>query len=387
MQIIMRLTKFNRNTMAALAGAVERGLPVALGSLIYHSEAMEELSLPTSDMFVFVYSFTTPGSDAAFMEFKYIRSHFKNAVILAGGPHASGDPGSVIDAGADYVVTGEGEAVFTSLLGSLAGGTAPARGIIKGSAVDFSAYPPFPHADPGRALYIELTRGCPYRCSFCQTSSIFGCKPRHRSIESVLSAAGRMLECGLNDLRFVTPNALSYGSGDGLTPAPDKLEMLLKELRRLCLARNGRIFLGSFPSEIRPEFFTSELMNMLKKYVSNDNVIIGAQSGSDSVLEAAGRLHGTQLIFKAVKTALESGFKVNVDFLFGFDEESDDKEAMKSVDLMEKLLQTGARIHSHKLLPVAGTKYYDSSRIITINPLILNFLHKNHGKGIVYGNF
>lgn len=47
---------------------------------------------------------------------------------------------------------------------------------------------------------------------------------------------------------------------------------------------------------------------MLKRYVANDNIIIGAQSGSDRVLAASGRGHGTAPVRDAVRIAVECGF-------------------------------------------------------------------------------
>lgn len=387
MKIIMRVTKFNKNTMAVLGGAISVDAPGLLESVVYHSSALDCLNAAGEADILFVYSFTTPQAADAFKEFGFIREKFPNAVIVAGGPHASGDPDSAAASGADYVITGEGETAFTSLLKSLAAGSSPKHGVIRGAPVDFSLYPAFPFNDPDRALYIELTRGCPYQCSFCQTSSIFGTRPRHRTPDSVLENAEMMLKHKLSDLRFVTPNALSYGSVNGITSDPAALKGLLENLSELCLPHKGRIFLGSFPSEIRPEFVTKELMQLLKAYVSNDNVIIGAQSGSDKVLRATGRNHTTETVFNAVRTSIEAGFRVNVDFLFGFTAENDEKESLKSIALMESLLKLGARIHAHKLIPVAGTDYYRQIPPPQIHPKILQFLNNNHGKGLIYGNF
>lgn len=383
----MRVTKFNKNTIAALSGAIYADAPWLMESVVYQDTAPDSLSHSVQKNTLFVYSFTTPQAPEAFGEFAFIRKNHPEAAIIAGGPHASGAPESVLNSGADYVVAGEGESAFTSLLKSIASGETPGRGVVAGTQVDFSHYPAFPLNDPDRALYIELTRGCPYHCSFCQTSSIFGTNPRHRTVDSVLENAATMLKYNLTDLRFVSPNALSYGSKDGLTPSHEKLEQLLKQLYDLCRPRGGRIFLGSFPSEIRPEFVTPDAMALLRKYVANDNVIIGGQSGSEKVLNAIGRGSQPHIILQAVKTALKAGFKVNVDFLFGFEEELDDKEALESVGLMEKILQSGARIHAHKLISAAGTVYYNKNTTAVVNPLILNFLHKNLGKGLIYGNF
>ena len=98
---------------------------------------------------------------------------------------------------------------------------------------------------------LEITRGCVFSCRFCQTPFMFSARFRHRSVENVRWHVDRMRERGLRDVRFITPTALSYGSQ---TEEPDlaAVEELLAGCRE-GIGPNGRVFFGSFPSEIRPE--------------------------------------------------------------------------------------------------------------------------------------
>ena len=125
------------------------------------------------------------------------------------------------------------------------------------------------------------------------------------------------------------------------------------------LPPHGRIFFGSFPSEVRPEHVTPEAMRLLRRYVANDNIIIGAQSGSDAVLAAAGRGHGTGPVRDAVRIAVSHGFRPNVDFIFGMPGEgADDQRA--SLALADELTGLGARIHAHTFMPLPGTPWRDA---------------------------
>ncbi|XVU22437.1 hypothetical protein ACQPZJ_34920 [Actinoplanes sp. CA-054009] len=68
----------------------------------------------------------------------------------------------------------------------------------------------------------------------------------------------RMRERGLRDVRFITPTAMSYGSQ---TEEPDLAAV--EELLAMCregIGPNGRVFFGSFPSEIRPEHVSREAL-------------------------------------------------------------------------------------------------------------------------------
>ncbi|MFZ9627664.1 MAG: radical SAM protein, partial [Burkholderiaceae bacterium] len=74
-------------------------------------------------------------------------------------------------------------------------------------------FPPFaPKHD--RYGAIEITRGCIYACSFCQTPFLNKARFRHRSPDNVAHYARLLREAGHRDVRFISPTSLSYGSAD-----------------------------------------------------------------------------------------------------------------------------------------------------------------------------
>ncbi|WP_462285441.1 radical SAM protein [Nostocoides sp.] len=142
-----------------------------------------------------------------------------------------------------------------------------------------------------------MTRGCIYACKFCQTPFLFKARFRHRSIASVREHVRRQLTLDMTDVRFLTPTSMSYGA-QGETPDLDAIERLLLAVRAE-LPSHGRVYFGSFPSEIRPEHASVEALSLVKRLCDNNNVIIGGQSGSDRMLLAAGRGHDTQVVLTA----------------------------------------------------------------------------------------
>jgi radical SAM superfamily enzyme YgiQ (UPF0313 family) len=46
-----------------------------------------------------------------------------------------------------------------------------------------------------------------------------------------------------------------------------------------------QVYLGSFPSEVRPEQVHPETLELVKRYCANTQLTIGAQTGSDSLLQ------------------------------------------------------------------------------------------------------
>ena len=71
----------------------------------------------------------------------------------------------------------------------------------------------------------------------------------------------------MKDYRFLLPNTLGYLSEAPGVPNCGALEELLTRSRAVC--GGGRIFLGSFPSEIRPDYVTEPALRVLKAGVSN----------------------------------------------------------------------------------------------------------------------
>ncbi len=74
---------------------------------------------------------------------------------------------------------------------------------------------------------------------------MFGKTPRHRSIDSVLTIVETLYKRGMRDIRFITPNAFSYGSLSGRDINFNILEELLKGVRSI-IKENGRIFFWKF---------------------------------------------------------------------------------------------------------------------------------------------
>jgi B12-binding domain/radical SAM domain protein len=316
-----------------------------------------------------VWSFLSPDAPAMERELREVRAATSTGEVthLAGGVHASTEPWGVLRAGWDAVVVGEGERAFASIVeavGTGSGwrglpGTAYLDGegaLVKGPPAERLPLDRFPSFPSTRNLTspIEITRGCVYACRFCGTPFLFSARFRHRGIASVREHVRVLRHRGLRDVRFITPTSLSYGSSGS---EPDLAAV--EELLATCvegIGPDGRVFFGSFPSELRPEHVTPEAMRLLARYVANREVIIGAQSGSDAVLASSGRGHDVPAVREAVRAAVAAGFRPSVDVIFGMPGESPD-DAMASIALVEHLISLGARIHAHTFLPLPGTPW------------------------------
>ncbi len=309
---------------------------------------IEELS----GLKVICISFATAQSESVY---KWLsKKNKKETIFLAGGSHPSALPHEAIEKGFDYVFKGEGEITFTSFLRSLEKDILPNEKIfhssIKANLNDYLSFSKkFMRFGP-----IEITRGCPYACRFCQTSYLFGTSLRHRNIDKILEQVSQMKKLGLNDIRFLTPDALSYGSSDGKTDLKT-VEEMLKSVKR-SLPENGRIFFGTFPGEIRPERITSKSLAIIKKYCDNKQLTIGAQSASDRMLKHCHRGHDSKQAMSAIEICLKEKFTPVVDFIFGLPEEEEEDVEM-NIEFIEKISSMGAIIHTHYFTPLPGTPW------------------------------
>ena len=294
----------------------------------------------------------------------------KKCLYIAGGSHPTGDPYGTLKMGFDVVVAGEGEETIIELMQKLKANEnlSEVKGIAyinedeeyvytgRRNLINLDKFPPFPIKNT-RFGAIEITRGCPYVCYFCQTPYILGTAPRHRSIETICKYVKILKDYygDLTDIRFITPNAFSYGSKDGKNLNLEKLESLLISIREI-IGIKGRIFLGTFPSEVRPEHVTNDTLDLVLKYADNDNITIGAQSGSQKILDLCHREHNIADINKAVELTLKKNLKINVDFIFGLPGENDE-DAKLTIQMMRELSDKGARIHAHSFIPLPQTPF------------------------------
>lgn len=385
-KLIFYDSKENKYSLNALLGALEVYETENLEICFVNDDTLEFLISENERdyLYIFCISFFTTQIFKVKELVNRLKERFKEKIILiAGGPHPTGDPKSTFRIGFDVIVSGEGEEIFPKILKDIVLGK-DIRGVFSsGNLIDLDKYFPFSRKF-SRFGPIEISRGCPFGCFYCQTPQIFGRKMRHRSVERVVEIVEEMVKRNLKDIRFITPNAFSYGSTDGKCLNLAKLEELLLRIKKI-LGKEGRIFFGSFPSEVRPEHVVPETLELVKTYANNNNLVIGAQSGSQRILDLCHRRHKVEDVYRAVELTIKYGLRANVDFIFGlpYEEEEDINETVK---LIEELIKLGAKIHAHTFMPLPGTPFskFTPGKIEGKYKEVLNRLLP---KGVIFGNY
>ncbi|ACB40130.1 TIGR04013 family B12-binding domain/radical SAM domain-containing protein [Pyrobaculum neutrophilum] len=325
-----------------------------------------------------LYSLSTPVFIEQWREIAEVASRYP---VVAGGPHAVGDPLTLLKLGVKYVVVGDGEAALPAIVEREAeGGEEPPPNTI--TAVDGRpragrrVYVELVHRTYSRSLEvyppIEIMRSCVYRCAFCQTWAQG--RVRFRPLENVVELAKAYVAAGHRAIRFIAPVGFLYGSPDGRTPSPDALAALLKAVREV----GGVPHLGTFPSETRPETVTRDVLKAVKPYVANRRISFGLQTASDKLLKLTKRDHDVAAVEEAVKTAVSMGFKPVVDVIGGLPGEEED-DVVKTVREMEKLVAMGANIRMHYYIPLPGTPLW-GRRPAPPHPLYEQFIKRHRRK-------
>lgn len=144
-----------------------------------------------------------------------------DCIIVLGGPEVSYDAAQVLreNPAIDYIVRGEGEVTLTELLGQILRGESAAgvRGISYRQHDQVHENPPRQVVEDldslpspyqrdfsdyqDRIVYYESSRGCPYNCSYCLSSTIKGV--RFFSLDRVKEELRHLLSYKLRELKFV----------------------------------------------------------------------------------------------------------------------------------------------------------------------------------------
>ena len=196
------------------------------------------------------------------------------------------------------------------------------------AAVPSAPIVPFVEAVHERVT-VEIMRGCPGRCIFCQAS--FCKRPiRYRSIERIVEIAKEnYLATG-----FDTVSLLSLSTADF-----PNLEELVVRLQEYFTPRNVGISL--------PSLRVKEQLQLLPKLVNSvrkSGLTIAVEAASENLRRNINKPISDEDLFAGIEAAYESGFqKVKLYFMVGLPGETDD-DIVKIVDVACKIAQLRKKV-------------------------------------------
>ncbi len=321
-------------------------------------------------------------------ELRRVSSRFP---VVVGGPHVEGAYWQVLRDGVRFAVVGDGENAVEGILDYFFGegdvGDIPNIAfrdesggfrVTRIERVDLDAYPGFTRIGD---LFppIEIMRGCPFRCRFCQVPWLFKKSVRYRSVDRVLDIVGYYVGRGRRRIRFTAPIGFAYMSGGLGEVNYDAIESLLGGVRGL----GGVPFLGSFPSEVRPEYVDGRVLDIVRRYAGNKRISVGLQSGSDRLLRLMWRDHSVEDALEAVRLIMGKGFKPVVDLIFSLPGETEE-DVEATVRVMRLLAGWRAKMRLHTFMPLPGTPLA-LERPIPLHPLYRETVKRLMGLGVFEG--
>jgi radical SAM superfamily enzyme YgiQ (UPF0313 family) len=302
---------------------------------------------------VFCITALTVSANRAKILARQIRETYSESRIIMGGTHASVSPEEFTDI-ADHVVIGEAEEIIEDLIE----GRFQDK-IVHGSHIkDLEALPLVNYAlmegfDNMSILPIMTSRGCPFDCSFCTVTQIFGKKFRMQSAERVVAEVENALK------HFKNRNFFFYD--DNFTASKNRIKLLCD----LLMQQKLNI---SWAAQVRADVARDpELVRKMAVAVCRW-VYIGFESINDEALKAMHKSQTRSDIEKTIRILRDAGIRIHGMFIFGDDH--DTLETMNAtVDFaIKNEIDT---VQFMVLTPFPGTQIYEA--IVGENRL----LHKN----------
>jgi radical SAM superfamily enzyme YgiQ (UPF0313 family) len=272
-------------------------------------------------------------------------------IYIAGGHHVSALPKEV-KKDFDYVITGEGEIVMKELFQAILEGRELPNKIIEGKIiqdlnviddinydlVDIDKYTRIVNGK--KALSILTSRGCPYKCEFCNsTLSKDGRHVRYKSAQKVFNEIMALnKKYGINAFR-IQDDIFSINRRR-LNEMADLLEDYHFDFR--CFAR-----IDNIDDEIIENF----------KRIGVRHISFGIESGSQKILNLMNKGLNVEIVKKNLVKIMEEGFMVRIFLIVGYPGET--------YETLQETINLVKECHPHEvsvypLIPYPGTPLYNT---------------------------
>jgi len=277
---------------------------------------------------------------------RFVRNQevLKNTLIVLGGPDVTHNLADYLQHGADLIVIGEGEQTMleialttnapqiSSRLAGLEFAHIPGLAFLQPDGFVFKTDGrekirdidtlPFPNrlkinlqlyldawkkAHGNSAVSVSTQRGCPYTCRWCSTA-VYGQSYRRRSPENVVDEIVWLQKNYDFDLIWFVDDVFTVS------------HKWLKEFRDALQKRGVKV---QFECITRADRLTEEMLKVLKE-AGCFRVWIGAESGSQRVIDAMDRRVEVGQVREMIRSARKTGIEAGTFIMLGYPGETED---------------------------------------------------------------
>ena len=308
---------------------------------------------------------------------KWIKNHpeLRQTNIVLGGPDVSFNWEKYLQAGADFIVIGEGEETLSELvLANTEEEFQDIHGIAfraqNGDAIQTAARKHVKNIDElpmparhrihlnqyleiwqeyhgSRTANVSTQRGCPFTCKWCSTA-VYGQSYRRRSPELVVEELLQLKEeHGVESIWFVD----------------DVFTVNYKWIKQLHAAFQKADLKINFECITRAERLNDTILELLKE-MGCFRIWIGAESGSQKILDAMDRKVSKEQVSQMIQRTKAFGIEAGTFIMVGYPGE-DEKDIQETIDYLKECQPTHFTIT--KAYPIKGTTLYQEieSKITT----------------------
>jgi radical SAM superfamily enzyme YgiQ (UPF0313 family) len=232
---------------------------------------------------------------------------------VLGGPCATVSPEDLGPL-ADVVFIGEAEETWPRFLAEWSEGRQQSR-YEQADKTDMATVPSprFDLLKMDRYLYgsLQVSRGCPFTCEFCDIIVVFGRRPRVKTVAQVIAEMEGLVAAGIHDAFIVDDNLIG------------NKKAIKTILREIIAWQEARGYPLSFITEASIDLAEDEELMRLMVKANIDTVFVGIESPNEDALRETKKIQnltdrsGTAL--EKVHRIQEAGLMVTCGMIVGFD--------------------------------------------------------------------
>lgn len=311
----------------------------------------------------------------------------KGATVIIGGIHATIFPDEPLEMGADAVVTGNGDVVWSKVVKDALSGTLQKQyvgGRVSGEQLLKARWDIL---DPRQYMFatIQTVAGCPENCSFCSVWVTDGRQPRQRLTDKIIEEANELYARGFRYIVFADDNFNPSTLG---RIEREKSPGIRKELERV---REERLkFFDEYDRSVPKDLFAftqmtcevtsdEEYLSAMYKKMRIRAALVGVESFSEEGLKSANKTWNPigQKMVETIEQIQDAGIMVLSSIICGL--ETDTIDTIRT--MRNFALESGTVLAQFTFYhPYPGTKDFHEFTSDIKNIAKLNFVPKHKSK-------